>query len=102
MGWGICAMLIGIVEMQVLTGSDTMSTYYTLTHPSILNPLAWFSAIGSIITLWFNGTLWTGIYLWFYILICLPMCIGIWWVIIQLIMTIGGNIFGSITRLFGR
>lgn len=100
MGWALSALLIGIAEMQVLAGSDTMSTFYTLLHPSILNPFDWVLAAVSVITLWFGGTLWTGMWLWVYFIVCIPMSAGVIWVIIQFVGTVAGNILGGITRIF--
>jgi hypothetical protein len=97
------AIIASIAEernvMTVVAGAGSVThvgSLWVLLHP-MEQPLEWPSALFNCSTLWFNGTLWSGNWIWAYYLIAFPVVVG---TIVE-VLSMFGSILSSIANVLG-
>ena len=104
--WIVFALLCSVAEQQIV-GSEGFTTLNTVMHPSIFGFvtgytfLEWGNALLNLMTLWFNGTVWQGDWIWFYWIVCVPVVVGFVWEMVQFAIWGIGNIGQALRGIFG-
>jgi len=105
--WALFAMLCSVAEQQMVGSSGYTTLDAVLLKPNIFGLvtgfgfLDWGSALLNLITLWFNGTVWQGDWLWFYWIICVPVVIGFVFEMFSFMIWATGNLVSGFRGILG-
>ncbi len=94
--------VMNVANATAIEGSTHLSTLWILFHPNPLNIATWFGAIWNVATLWFNGTLWQGRWIWVYYLVVASLVLGVFEAYIMQILQAGLSVLGSVLGVIGR